>query len=774
MKRWLPVGALILVWTATVWAAAPGALTSVRAIRQLSRAEAAKALPVAFEGTVTYYNPNDVDLFVQDDGQAIYVGATIGANLALGDRVLVEGKTRDSFRTDIVSERVTVLHHGALPVPLKATFDQMIGSKLDSMRVTVRAVVRSADVVVDGNRRDLYMHLLMDGGYLDATVVGSNATMLNELLDAEVEITGVVAGRFDPKNQLTGILLEAPSLSDVKILKRSKTGPEALPVTPMDEILGSSHIRDLSRRIRVQGTITYFEPGAAIVLQSGTKSLWINTQSEKPLRVGYLADVTGFAAPGGDLLALSLGEIWESDVLAPIAAQPVSEPELASGTHACELVSTEGQVLTSVRQADQDEYVLVSDGHIFSALYRHTNDADGSPLPPLKPIPAGSTVRVTGISMVNYGANPFQGPVSFSLLMRSFDDITVVAEPSWLSVRNLVWIVSLLVAVVFAVGFRQWTLERKIHRQTIALAGRVEAKAALERRMAQLEQRRSHILEDINGSRPLAEIIEQITGLVSLTLSGVPCWCEIAGGARLGATWTHSQAGRVLHQDILSHSGQVLGILFAAVDEEKSTASEEAEALTVGARLATLAIETRRIYSDLLYRSEFDQLTGVHNRFSLDKHLDRCIEDARQKAGVFGLIYIDLDDFKQVNDVYGHHVGDLYLQEAAARMTRQLRAVDILARLGGDEFAALIPVARCRADVEEVALRLERCFDAPFTIERYPLQASASVGVALYPEDGATKDSMLTAADAAMYVAKQTRRPVGLRRPASEPRGEKG
>jgi len=762
MKRWILAGAVILGWIPALGATAPAVLTTLREIHVLSSAQAAQGLPASFESTVTYYNKSDIDLFVQEDGLGIYVQTTMGANLALGDRVLVRGHTRGSFRTDIIGDSITVLHHGDLPKPLAADFDRMISGELDCMRVTARAVVRSADMVVDGNRYNLYMHLLMDGGYVDASVVASNASMLKELLDSEVEVTGVVAGKFDSKDQLTGILLQLPTLADLKILKPANLDPEALPITPMDEVLKAYHVRDLTRRIRVQGTITYFEPGSAIVLQNGNKSLWINTQSEKRQRLGSLADVTGFPNAGGGSLTMTLGEIWDTGMQAPVTPRPVTEPELAAGTHEFELVSTEGLVLTSVREAAQDEYVLVSAGHVFSAVYHHIDVGDSVPLPPMKQIPVGSLVRVTGISMVNYGSNPFQGPVSFSLLMRSFDDITVIADPSLLTVRNLTRLVSLLVVVVLAFAARQWVLERKVHRQTAALAGRIEAKAALERHMAQLEQRRSRILEDINGSRPLAEIIEQITGLVSFTLGDSPCWCEITDGATLGSALrvrsSEIVGQRILQQEILSHSGQVVGKIFAAPIEHKEIPGEEAEALTTGARLATLAIETRRIYSDLVYRSEFDQLTDIHNRFSLDKHMNRCIEEARQKAGLFGLIYIDLDKFKQVNDVYGHHIGDLYLQEIARRMTRQLRPIDVLARLGGDEFAVLLPAVRSHADVKEVAVRLERCFDEPFALEDYLLQGSASIGIATYPEDGTTKDSMLTAADADMYVGKQTGR----------------
>jgi diguanylate cyclase (GGDEF)-like protein len=94
-------------------------------------------------------------------------------------------------------------------------------------------------------------------------------------------------------------------------------------------------------------------------------------------------------------------------------------------------------------------------------------------------------------------------------------------------------------------------------------------------------------------------------------------------------------------------------------------------------------------------------------------------------------------------------------------MKRQLRSDDQLARLGGDEFAVLVPTVRGRADVEEIALRLERCFDEPYAIEGNVLQGSASVGIALYPQDGATKDSLLNAADAAMYAEKNSKRHIG-------------
>ncbi len=158
-----------------------------------------------------------------------------------------------------------------------------------------------------------------------------------------------------------------------------------------------------------------------------------------------------------------------------------------------------------------------------------------------------------------------------------------------------------------------------------------------------------------------------------------------------------------------------------------------------------------------MHRSEFDLLTDVQNRFAMEKALGAMIQTARETAGIFGLIYIDLNKFKQVNDQHGHLVGDLYLREVSRRMKRQLRPSDVLARLGGDEFAVLVSEVRNRDEVEEIRARLESCFDEPFIGDGFLLQGTASFGVALYPEDADTADGLLRGADSAMYVAKQTR-----------------
>jgi diguanylate cyclase (GGDEF)-like protein len=758
MTRLTRAVAIVLGWASVGWASAPPPITSLHAVHLLSNAEASQALPAAFEATVTYFRSYEKTLFVQDGDSAIYVQATTDLKLLPGDRVLIKGTTHDSFRPFVLSSDITLLRHGAIPRPVPATFDELIRAQRDCMLVTVHGVIRSADLVLSSDVAATNLQLHTDGGSIDAVVDSSDVGALQGLLDAEVEVTGAASGRFDGKMQQTGVLLHASSLSDIRILKRAAASPWSLPVTPMDEILMSYHVKNLTRRVRVQGTVTYYQPGSAVVLQNGARSLWIMTQSRSPLKLGDVADATGFPDVHDGFLTLSRGEIQDSHLEAPVVPQTASWRQLTMSRNVYDLVSIEGQVEMQVREGSQDEYVLLSDGQLFSAIYRHPppTSTNAAPLPPMKQIPLGSKVRVTGICILE-SSNPFDAQVPFDILLRSLDDVTIVAKPSWINMRNLISTVGVLLLLVVAVGMWAWTMKSKVRRQTAALAVRIEAEAELERRMAQLEKRRSQILEDINGSRPLAEILEQITEMVSVRLGGSASWCDIAGGARLGKYPGEAEGRKAFCEVIPARDGKQLGVLFAALDPQRQHAGDESEALSLGARLAALAIETRRLYADLRHRSEFDLLTDIHNRFSLDRNLDALIEDAQGHMGVFGLIYIDLDEFKQVNDVFGHHVGDLYLQEVAIRMKRQLRSGDMLARLGGDEFAALLPQVGCRAHAEEIAHRLERSFDEPFAAEGYILHGSASVGVAFYPEDGSTRDSLLSAADAAMYVAKHTR-----------------
>jgi diguanylate cyclase (GGDEF)-like protein len=156
-----------------------------------------------------------------------------------------------------------------------------------------------------------------------------------------------------------------------------------------------------------------------------------------------------------------------------------------------------------------------------------------------------------------------------------------------------------------------------------------------------------------------------------------------------------------------------------------------------------------------------DALTGLPNRRLLEDRLEQALAQADRTGKKVAVLQLDLDRFKDVNDTFGHHVGDMALQEIVRRLASRMRVSDTLARSGGDEFTVISTVADARgADV--LVSDLESALSAPVTVEGKLLQTGLSIGVALYPDDGRNPDQLHTAADAAMYVAKRAARGPGL------------
>ena len=159
----------------------------------------------------------------------------------------------------------------------------------------------------------------------------------------------------------------------------------------------------------------------------------------------------------------------------------------------------------------------------------------------------------------------------------------------------------------------------------------------------------------------------------------------------------------------------------------------------------------------LRVQATHDSLTGLVNRACFEETLQRASARAARDGHPFGVVYIDLDDFKQVNDRHGHHVGDLLLQEVADRIGSVVRASDCAARFGGDEFVILVD-DRQECGVHRLAERLHEAFAAPFMAGSHTLAMSASIGVAFYPRHGRQGINLLQSADKAMYAAKRGRR----------------
>lgn len=166
-------------------------------------------------------------------------------------------------------------------------------------------------------------------------------------------------------------------------------------------------------------------------------------------------------------------------------------------------------------------------------------------------------------------------------------------------------------------------------------------------------------------------------------------------------------------------------------------------------------IDARKLQEDeIRHQAHHDMLTGLPNRLLLGDRLRQGLLAAQREGNRLGVIFFDLDKFKPVNDTWGHAVGDLLLQQVAARVCGALRASDTLARIGGDEFVVLLPRISAAADARRIAEDILAALNRPFELDAATVSISGSLGVAVYPDSGLDAEALLRRADEAMYDAK--------------------
>jgi diguanylate cyclase (GGDEF)-like protein/PAS domain S-box-containing protein len=164
--------------------------------------------------------------------------------------------------------------------------------------------------------------------------------------------------------------------------------------------------------------------------------------------------------------------------------------------------------------------------------------------------------------------------------------------------------------------------------------------------------------------------------------------------------------------------------------------------------------DRKRAHEKILHQAYHDGLTGLPNRLLFRDRLSLAVAQAKRQGGMLAVMFIDLDRFKSINDDLGHAAGDQLLQAVAARLSKCLREGDTVARLGGDEFTLLLPNIVQREDAENAARKVLSVLSQPFRVIQQEHSTGASVGIAVYPDDGDTVDALIQNADIAMYDVK--------------------
>ena len=200
-------------------------------------------------------------------------------------------------------------------------------------------------------------------------------------------------------------------------------------------------------------------------------------------------------------------------------------------------------------------------------------------------------------------------------------------------------------------------------------------------------------------------------------------------------TYKEADEEREFLEHTLETSSQEMAELYAELEQKSKTALAKSE----------------QRYKELATK---DMLTGILNRFAFQEELERIISNAKRTKNKFALLFLDLDHFKDINDQYGHDVGDKLLQEVAKRVLPNIRAEDIFARLGGDEFVLLFTNIK-KDELHKLVQKAISLFREPWVIDGTDLHVTTSIGVVVYPDDATDDMQLIKNADIAMYKSKE-------------------
>ena len=189
----------------------------------------------------------------------------------------------------------------------------------------------------------------------------------------------------------------------------------------------------------------------------------------------------------------------------------------------------------------------------------------------------------------------------------------------------------------------------------------------------------------------------------------------------------------------------------AAVNQALGAEVKERHALED--QLATVIEKGEAARHDAIH----DPLTGLPNRMLLNDRLEHGVEQAKRHSRILAVMFMDLDNFKTINDSYGHDAGDSVLQAVAERLKENTRGEDTVSRLGGDEFVFLLAEIQDEKDITVITEKIINAIQVPCHIASRDLIINPSIGIAIFPKDGTTADSLLKAADKAMYEAKRNK-----------------
>ena len=495
-------------------------LHTVAAVRALTVEQSQQKIPVRLRGVVTFFDEGFFSRFIQDETAGIYLQFPTNApppTLVSGQLVEVTGVgSPGEYAPVVMVNQVRVMGEAPLPVPKRVTYEQLAGGTEDSQFVEIVGIVRSIQPV-----EKMPYHLIeiaTGGGRVLVFAKQLPGRSAEELLDSTVRVRGVCSTQFNHQRQLFSIRLMVPRPDDLKIEIPAAENPFAPAARPIGSLLQFTPQETYGHRIKLAGTVIYFEPGTVLFLQDGDRGVEIQTKERGPLVVGDRVEALGFVRQG-DYTPLLQDAIYRktSEGTPPPPARLTTDQAL-KGDHDCQLIRVTARLIDRTQHGNEKFLILQEGNFIFQASLKLTDASDNFAL-----LANGSRVAVTGVCRVDPGqweAGENWRAKSFSVLLRSPADVVVLAAPPWWTLKKTLWVAGTLAFATLAAFGWVAVLRRQVAERTRELEIQSQKRLVAERRR-EIEQERARVAHDLHddlGSR-LTEVNMLATLVKSPTTS---------------------------------------------------------------------------------------------------------------------------------------------------------------------------------------------------------------------------------------------------------------
>ena len=422
-------------------------------IRKMSISEAKRGYLVRLKGVVTYYDPEEPDLFVQDATAGIWVNLEIvkpNVPVKAGDVVEVEGVTEaPDFAPQVGNPHFILLGQAPLPLARPVSFQRIASTEEDSQRVEVEGIVHR----VWKKSHRLYLDIAIEGGHVTGRIPFFTQPAPKALVGARIRLRGTCGAQFNSRNQLTGIFVNVPYESEMKILEPALSDPFLTPARAITDVLRFNPTGGLDQRVKVRGVVTLYLQARAIFIQEDGAALYVKTEQDSPkLEPGDQVDIVGFPWMGGyapelqDAIFRRVGK-EAAPIAIPLAAKDALQGDFAREilfrSHNAELIRVKGR-LTGSSVSPGDQLLLLQDGNIvFEARL-----AEAKIPPAFVKLVEGSQLEVTGICTIEVDENHV--PHMFRVRLRSPEDVVVLQLPSWWNLKRMIGLAGIMFLAILA------------------------------------------------------------------------------------------------------------------------------------------------------------------------------------------------------------------------------------------------------------------------------------------------------------------------------------